>query len=101
MDPTFLTALTSLFVASGGGVGFFIKRADTRRKANEDALIAHLKGELEKKDKELEDLKAALRRSAEALDIRTQDARGWREQLVANDIQPIPEQWTPLPKEDR
>lgn len=94
MDPTFITALTGLFVASGGGIGFFIKRADTRRKANEDALIAHLKAELERE----RDRNALL---SESLDIRTQDGISWQAQLIANGITPKPEHWTPLPKEDR
>ena len=94
MDPTFITALTGLFVASGGAVGFFIKRADTRRQANEAALIAHLKAELEKE-------RARAARLAEIVEIRTMDGTSWREQLIANDIKPKPEHWTPLPKEDR
>lgn len=94
MDPTFLTALTGLFVASGGGIGFFIKRADARRQANEDALIAHLKGELER-----ERAKNIL--LTESLAIRTADGECWRDQLLENDIKPKPERWTPLPKEDR
>lgn len=94
MDPTFITALTSLFVASGGGVGFFIKRADNRRKANEDALIEHLKGELTKARAEIAIL-------TESVEVRTSDGAAWREQLIANDITPKPERWTPLPKEDR
>lgn len=94
MDPTFITALTGLFVASGGAVGFFIKRADTRRQANEAALIAHLQKELEKKS-------AELKRLNDIVEIRTQDGTRWREQLIKNDIKPEPEHWTPLPKEDR
>lgn len=94
MDPTLLTALTGLFVASGGGVGFLIKRADTRRKSNEDALIAHLKAELEK-------ARADNARLAAAVEVRTADGAAWREQLIANDITPKPQHWTPLPKEDR
>lgn len=94
MDPTFITALTGLFVASGGAVGFFIKRADTRRQTNEAALITHLKAELER-----ERLKNAL--LSESLSIRTADGESWRDQLLEHDIKPIPERWTPLPKEDR
>ena len=94
VDPTFLTALTGLFVASGGAVGFFIKRADTRRQTNEAALIAHLTKELER-----ERARSAL--LAESLEIRTADGEGWRDQLLEHDIKPIPERWTPLPKEDR
>lgn len=94
MDPTFITALTGLFVASGTAVGFFIKRADTRRQANEAALIAHLKAEVAKAE-------ARAARLAEIVEIRTADGTSWREQLIANDIKPKPEHWTPLPKEDR
>lgn len=94
MDPTLIVALTGLFVASGSGVGFFIKRADTRRKANEDALIDHLKAELARE----RDRSARLE---EALDIRTQDGLSWQAQLLANGITPKPEHPTPLPKEDR
>ncbi|MFJ7748720.1 hypothetical protein ACIQXM_02045 [Arthrobacter sp. NPDC097144] len=94
MDPTFLTALTGLFVAAGTGIGFLIKRADTRRQANEALLIAHLQKELAKKDKEIGRLK-------DAVDIRTQDGTSWREQLLEHDIKPKPEHWTPLPKEER
>lgn len=94
MDPTFITALTGLFVASGGAVGFFIKRADARRQANESALIAHLRKELESKA-------AEIKRLRESVEIRTQDGTAWREQLIENDIDPKPRTWTPLPKEDQ
>ena len=94
MDPTFLTALATLFATTGAGVGFLIKRADTRRQANESLLIAHLQKELERKVVEL-------KRLNEIVEIRTQDGTSWREQLIKNDIKPEPEHWTPLPKEDR
>lgn len=100
MDATSITALTGLLVALGGAVGFFIKRADARRQANEVQLIAHLTKELAKKEAELAAKEATIRYLRAAYDICHQDGAAWREQLIANDILPHPERWTPLPKQE-
>lgn len=100
MDATSITALTGLLVAIGGGVGFLIKRADTRRQANEALLIAHLTKELAKKEAELLQKEATIRYLRTAYDICHQDASAWREQLIANDITPFPDRWSPLPRQE-
>lgn len=90
MDPTFITAAGTFIVAvggaTGGAVAFFIKRADKRREENEARLLTHL-------TKELAYWK-------EVAAIRQRDATAWREQLIANDIDPIPAAWSPLPTEE-
>lgn len=100
MDATSITALTGLFVALGGGVGFLIKRADTRRQANEVLLIAHLTTELAKKEAELVRKEQTIKYLRAAYDICHQDGAAWREQLIANDVTPMPERWSPLPPQE-
>lgn len=100
MDANSIAALTGLLVAIGGGVGFLIKRADTRRQANEALVIAHLTKELAKKEAELIQKELTIRYLRRIYDICHQDATAWREQLIANDINPEPAQWSPLPQQE-
>lgn len=93
MDPAFLTALVPLLAAIGGGLAFLINRVDKRRERNEALLIEHLKTQLQEKDKENRKLRRENRR------LRA-DGTSWREQLIANDIKPVPEQWTKPPEDE-
>lgn len=95
-DPALITAASTFIVGVGGAIGavvaFFIRRADTRRKENRDQLIAHLQAELaaeRKKTARLETL----------LDLRESDGMKWWGQIKALGAEPVPENWTPLPKD--
>ena len=97
MDPTTITAAGTFIVAVGGAVGgavaFFIRRADVRRKENEAQVIAHLTQELEKKDRQIARLK-------DVAESRERDGMTWWGQLKALGVEPVPANWTQLPKDD-
>ncbi len=78
-----ITAVGGALTVVGAGLGFLIKRADRKQKERETALKDDRKERIE----ELEAETRRLRR----------DATAWREQLIANDIKPVPADWTEAP----
>lgn len=81
----FVGAIVALLGALGGGLAFLIRRADKKRETGEALMLEHLKAEL--------------RKAHRALAIRTRDGNAWRDQLLRNDIEPEPAEWSPLPDE--
>ncbi|GAA1337096.1 hypothetical protein [Arthrobacter roseus] len=75
-----ITAIGGALTVVGAGLGFLIKRADTKRKDRETALLEHMKARIAALEAETRRLRA--------------DATAWREQLIANDINPVPTHWT-------
>lgn len=86
MDLQWLVPLGTFLGVLGGGIGWLINRADKRREAREQALIATLK-------ERIEELKATVRRLERKLSALRHTAGKWREQLIANDIEPAPAEW--------
>ena len=96
MDPTLITAVSTFIVGVGGAIGaaaaFFIRRSDTRRKENRDQLIAHLQAELAAERRKTARLETAL-------EYREADGMKWWGQIKALGVEPVPANWTPLPKD--
>ncbi|TLM87204.1 hypothetical protein [Pseudarthrobacter sp. NamE5] len=90
MDLQWLVPLGTFLGVIGGGVGWWINRADKRRESREAQVIQTLKDRI----KELQDQIANLTRK---LNRRTRAGDRWREQLVENHIKPDPVEW---PKDD-
>ncbi|MEA5454465.1 hypothetical protein SPF06_07005 [Sinomonas sp. JGH33] len=86
----FLASVGTFLGVLGGGVAWLINRADRKRERRERELIAALK-------ERIEELKAAVRRLERKLSVMRRTAGQWREQLIANDIEPDPSEW---PKDD-
>lgn len=125
MDSGLITALTGAVTTLGLAIGFFIKRADTRRQRREDQLIAHLNAQLKKVEadrdaeiarlraehrdelerertqhqQELHKLNAKVIREQRLRHLVTKDARAWREQLIENGLDPDPAEWSELSEE--
>lgn len=93
MDAAVITALVGLVTAVGTGVGFLIRRADTKREKREADVIQTLK-----------DLVAELKRRVRWLerreDRRTRAGDKWRGQLLANRIDPDPADWPEDPEDE-
>lgn len=81
-----MVPLGGFLTVLGGGVAWLINRADKKRDAREAAVIQTLKDRIE----ELKKTIASLRRK---LAGRTRAGDRWREQLVANHIDPDPPEW--------
>lgn len=82
----FITAVVALLGVIGAGIGFVIRRADRKRETGETELVEHLR-------KKIRNLKRKLT-------AREADGTMWKEQLLKNDIEPIPSTWTPFLEED-
>lgn len=93
MDAGVITAIVGAFTALGAGVWKVIDRADKKRERREIKVEELLKARvatLESEKKDLEGEKSALRRYSS----RVKAAAGkWREQLIANQIDPDPADW--------
>lgn len=97
MDAGTITAIVGAFTALGAGVWKLIDRADKKRERREvkvedllKARVAALEAEQEAQRKLHEAEVAALRRYSS----RIKGAAGkWREQLIANHIDPVPAEW--------
>lgn len=83
------TAVT-LLTAIGGGLAFLIRRADKKRELGESRMITHIKTQLRNALAKIDWLQ-------EVADLRYADGNRWREQLLRSDLDPKPEDWTPLP----
>lgn len=86
MDLQWLVPLGGFLGILGGGVAWLINRADKKRDSREAAVIQTLKDRIE----ELKKTIATLRRK---ISLRTRAGDRWREQLVANHIDPDPAEW--------
>lgn len=94
MEPAaIITATMSGITVLGSGIAFLINRADKRREKNEALLIEHLR-------ERVKELEKQLRREQRIRRIITADGRHWRDQLLVNDIQPEPTDWTEIPDEE-
>lgn len=97
MDAGIITAITAALAAIGGGAWKLIDRADKKRERREikveellKSRVATLEAERETEKKDREQEVSALRRYSS----RVKAAAGkWREQLIANHIDPIPAEW--------
>ncbi|MNY36707.1 hypothetical protein D3C86_1712120 [compost metagenome] len=86
MDPALITAVVGGLMAFGGGAWKLIDRADKKRERREVAVEALLTARIAELLKRV--------RSLGRYNSRIKAAAGkWREQLIANDIQPDPAEW--------
>lgn len=93
MDAGFITAITAAVMALGAGAKYLIDRADKKRERREVAVETLLKNRITELESQLKEKDAELgRRNQYASRIKSAAGK-WREQLVANDIKPIPEDW--------
>ncbi|MDI2033005.1 hypothetical protein [Paenarthrobacter nitroguajacolicus] len=86
MEPALITAIVGGLVACGGGAWRLIDRADKKRERREvavEALLTARIAELVKRVKALARYNSRIKAAAGK----------WREQLIANDIQPDPADW--------
>lgn len=100
MDPQGVAALTATtgligalvaaLTALGGGIAFLIRRADKKRETGEALMLNNLKGQIR-------DLKALSRWKDQIIQLQQRDGTAWREQLLRNDIEPEPPEWTEWP----
>lgn len=88
----FIGAVVALLTAIGGGIGVLIRRADKKREAGEERMLAYLKEQLRKSERKNRWLERALQ-------IRTDDCNSFRDQLLRHDIEPEPSKLTPLPEQ--
>ena len=95
-----VTAAVGLVGASGTGIWKLIARADRRREKQEALLIPTLRRQIEAKDAELSKKERENRRLRHIIDIIHGDAEKWREQLIRNDIDPEPADWSAYPPEE-
>lgn len=86
MDLQWLIPLGGFLTVLGGGVGWLINRADKKRESREAAVIQTLKDRIE-------ELLKKLRWWERRDNRRTRAGDRWREQLVAHDIKPDPDEW--------
>jgi len=97
VDPATITAAGTFIVTVGGAIGgvvaFFLRRSDVSRKENDTQVIALLTQELEKKDRQIVRLN-------EVVEARERDGMTWWGQLKALGVEPVPANWTQLPKDD-
>lgn len=94
MEPAgIITAAVSFLTAAGGGIAFLINRADKRRERNEALLITHLQAQVRQLQKQV-------KREQRIRRVKEQDGRKWRDQLLKNDIEPSPPDWTDIPEEE-
>lgn len=100
MDPetitstaTLIGAAVGLLTAVGAGIWKLIARADRIRADREAQLIPTLKAQIEAEKREN-------RRLRQINAIIRADAEKWREQLIRNDIEPDPADWTAYPPEE-
>ena len=86
MDPGFITAVVGGLAALGGAAKYIIDRADKKRERREIKVEELLKSRVAA-------LEAAAR-SSRRYTSRVKSAAGkWREQLIANNIEPDPAEW--------
>lgn len=95
-----ITAAVGLIGAIGTGIWKLIARADRRREKQEALLIPTLRKQIEAKDAEIARKDRELRRLRIINDIVRADAEKWREQLIRNDIDPEPADWSVYPPEE-
>lgn len=97
MEPELITAIVAGLVACGGGAWKVIDRADKKRERREVAVEALLSARVAALEKEKErDAAAAGKeiRRGKRYNSRIKAAAGkWREQLIANGIEPDPINW--------
>lgn len=86
MDLQWLAPLGGFLTVIGGGIAWWVNRADKRRDSREAAVIQTLKDRIE-------ELKVQLARVTRRLNQRTRAGDRWREQLVENHIKPDPDAW--------
>jgi hypothetical protein len=86
VDLQWLIPLGTFLGVLGGGVAWLINRADKKRDSREAEVIQTLKDRIEELKKQL----AAVTRK---LSRRTRTGDKWKDQLIANHIQPDPPEW--------
>jgi len=86
VDLQWLVPLGGFLTVIGGGIAWWVNRADKRRDSREAAVIQTLKDRIE-------ELKMQLARVTRRLNQRTRAGDRWREQLVENHIKPDPDAW--------
>jgi hypothetical protein len=86
VEPALITAIVGGLAVCGGGAWRLIDRADKKRERREvavEALLTARIAELVKRVKALARYNSRIKAAAGK----------WREQLIANDIQPDPAEW--------
>lgn len=86
----FIGSVVALLGALGGGIAFFIRRADKKREEGESSMLTHYREQLAKTERKIAWLEMALA-------IKTEDGTAWREQLIENEIKPNPSKWSAIP----
>jgi hypothetical protein len=86
VDAGIITAIVAGLSAAGAGAWKLIDRADKKRERREVAVEELLKAQYAKAEAELARVKRYCSQIKSA-------AGKWREQLIANDIDPVPAEW--------
>jgi hypothetical protein len=86
VDAGIITAIVGLLGALGTGAWKLIDRADKKRERREIKVEELLKARVA-------NLEAALRRKTKYCSAVKSHAGKWRDQLLVNDIEPVPEEW--------
>lgn len=90
---TLVGSVVGLLTAVGAGLGFLIRQADKKRELGEARMVEHYKEQLRKAEAEIRWLKKLAH-------ARLLNGAAWREQLIRNDIEPQPKDWTEVPEVD-
>ena len=85
MDAALITAIVGGLAALGAGAKYIIDRMDRKREKRETAVEELLKAQAAKAERRYARLHAT--------------ATNWREQLIANDLDPRPADWPEEPHE--
>lgn len=97
MDAGLITAITAALAALGTGAWKLIDRADKKRERRESAVEELLKAQYTRLETERHEERREARTREDLLKrycSQVKSAAGkWREQLIANDIDPDPADW--------
>lgn len=93
MDAGMLTAITGALATLGGAVAWWVARADKRREAAEMTAVKLITEQVTRLETEIVRLRQQHRDDERYHSKIKASAGRWREQLIANGIEPIPEQW--------
>lgn len=93
MDAGLITAIVGALATIGGGAWKLIDRADKKREKREAAMEDVLNRRIAQLEAEAAEAKTQLAAAGRYNSRITAAAGKWREQLIAAQIQPDPEEW--------
>lgn len=88
-----VTAITAALGALGTGVAWWVGRADKRREAAELTAMKLMTEQVARLEKEITRLQSQHKGDERYASKVKASAGLWREQLIANGIDPVPAQW--------